>query len=434
MVASKQEYYELLGVSRDASEDEIRRAFRRLARQYHPDVNNEPGAETRFKEVNAAYEVLSDTEKRAHYDRFGHEDPQAGGFGGSGMGGFGFEDIFDTFFGSSTRGRRGSRGADLRLNVTLTLEETFSGIERVVEIPRLRPCPRCSGSGGEPGTQPIRCPSCNGAGEIRRVQQSIFGQFVNVTVCERCNGHGEVISTPCKECHGQRRVQTTQRLNITIPAGIEDGQQLRMSGEGESAPDGRATPGDLYVAISVAPHQLFKRQGSDLLFDLNINVAQAALGDEVEVPIIDGNPTRLRIPNGTQTGRVLRMRDRGMPRLRGGGRGDQLVRIRVLIPQELTEDQRRLFHDLARSFNGSEAEHQKKRPEPAAEETANEPKSSSPNGARPEDKQPPKTQKKGGKNSERLGQKDSSKEKRKKDKGIFEKVKDALTGESDDDS
>jgi molecular chaperone DnaJ len=343
-MASKRDYYEVLSVSRTASEDEIRRAFRKLARQYHPDVNRESDAETRFKEVNEAYEVLSNTEKRQSYDRFGHAgvSGQAGGFdpnAGAGFSGFGgFEDIFETFFGGATRshggGRRAARGSDLRFNLTLTFEEAVFGSEKTLEIPRARTCERCHGNGAEPGTEPIRCPSCNGSGEVRRVQQSIFGQFVNVTICERCHGEGQVVSTPCTECHGQGRVQRTQRLSVNIPAGVDDGQQVRLSGEGEAGPNGGPN-GDLYVFLSVATHQLFKRQGQDLLYDLTVNVAQAALGDEIDVPTIDGNSVKVKVPSGTQSGKMLRLRDKGVPYLRGGNRGDQLIRIRVVVPQDL---------------------------------------------------------------------------------------------------
>ena len=352
-MASKRDYYDVLGVERGASEEEIRRAFRRLARQYHPDVNKDSDAEMRFKEINEAYEVLSDAEKRRSYDRFGHDGLQAQGFGAGmgGFGGFGFDDILETFFGTGTRAgtRRATRGSDLRYNLSLTFEEAVFGTEKVLEIPRTQACPRCHGSGGEPGSQPIRCPSCNGTGEIRRVQQSIFGHFVNVTVCERCRGEGQIVATPCKDCRGQGHVQTVQRLSVTIPAGVDEGQQIRLAGEGESGP-GVGQPGDLYVFLNVAPHPVFKRQGSDILYDLTVNVAQAALGDEVEVPTVDGTPARLKIPAGTQQGKVLRVRDRGVPHLRGGGRGDELVRVRVVIPQDLTEEQRRLFHELAVSF------------------------------------------------------------------------------------
>lgn len=349
-MAVKRDYYELLGVDRGASQDEIRRAFRRLARQFHPDVNKEPEAGTRFKEVNEAYEVLGNPEKRATYDRFGHSGPM-GGFGTAGPG-FGIEDIFETFFGSSTRSRSGraARGADLRYDLELDFEEAIFGTTKEIEVPRTVPCARCGGDGAEPGSQPERCPTCGGAGEIRRAQQSIFGQFVNVMVCDRCRGQGTIITRPCTECRGRGQVQHRRKLSVTIPAGVDDGQQMQLAGEGEMGARG-GPPGDLYVVLSVRPHPRFKRQGNDLIYELAIDVAQAALGDEVEVPTIDGS-TRLRIPPGTQFGRVLRLKEKGVPHLRGHGRGDQQVRVRVAIPQTLTDEQRELFQRLAATFDG----------------------------------------------------------------------------------
>ena len=352
-MADKRDYYDVLGVQRDASEEDIRRAYRKLARQYHPDVNNASDAEARFKEVNEAYEVLSDAEKRQLYDRFGHDGPQGVGGAGAGMGGFGFgfEDIIESFFGSSTRTRtrRAQRGADIRYDLTLTFEEAVFGCEKVLEVPRWQTCPRCGGSRAEPGTQPIRCTACNGTGEQRRVQQSIFGQFVNVTVCDRCRGEGQVVGVPCTQCRGQGRVHTARKLNVTIPPGVDDGQQLRLTGEGEAGTPG-APPGDLYVFLSVKPHPVLKRQGDDLIYDLTVNFVQAALGDETDVPTIDGTPTKIKIPAGTETGRMLRLRDHGVPHLRGGGRGDEIIRVKVATPQKLTDEQRRLFRQLAKTF------------------------------------------------------------------------------------
>jgi molecular chaperone DnaJ len=350
-MASKRDYYEVLGVARNASPDEIRRAFRRLARQYHPDVNRDASAGERFKEINEAYEVLSNAEKRRHYDRFGHA-AAASPFGSTGAG-FGIDEIFETFFGGMGRGgasRRPARGADLRYDLELSFDEAVFGVTKEIEVPRTVPCSRCGGGGAEPGSSPARCPQCNGAGEVRRVQQSIFGQFVNVTVCDRCRGRGEVITQPCKECGGRGAVQTVRRIAVPIPAGVDDGQQMHLPGEGELGARG-GPPGDLYVVIAAAPHDVFKRQDTNIIYDLLINVAQAALGDELEVPTIDGRE-KLKIPPGTQSGAVLRLRGKGVPRLRGPGRGDQLIRVRVVIPQELTEEQRQLFERLAASFNG----------------------------------------------------------------------------------
>jgi molecular chaperone DnaJ len=347
-MAVKRDYYEILGIARDASEDDVRRAFRRLARQYHPDVSREEGAAERFKEINEAYEVLSDREKRQMYDRFGHNGPQ--GFGAGAAGGFGIEDIFETFFGATTRGggRRPARGADLRYDLEISFEDAIFGTTRELEIPRTVPCVRCRGDGAEPGSSPERCPQCGGSGEVRRVQQSIFGQFVNVMVCDRCRGQGQVITNPCKECRGRGEVQAVRKLSVTIPAGVDDGQQIQLRGEGEMGARG-GPPGDLYVVLSVAQHPTFKRQGNDILFDLSVNVAQAVLGDEIEVPTVDGS-ARIKVPAGTQSGRVIRVREKGVPHLRGHGRGDQQVRVRVAIPQQLTDEQRDLFEQLARTF------------------------------------------------------------------------------------
>jgi molecular chaperone DnaJ len=406
-MATKRDYYEVLGVPRSAGEDEIRRAFRRLARQYHPDVNGEPDAEARFKEINEAYETLADTEKRGRYDRFGTSDPMGAGFGGnSGFGGFGFEDIFDSIFGGASR--RGVRGSDLRYNLGLTFEEAVFGVDKVLEIPRAVLCSHCSGSGGEPGTQPIECPTCRGSGELRRVQQSILGRFVNVMVCDRCAGEGRINPTPCTECRGERTVRTVQHLSVPIPPGVDDNQQMHLPGQGEVPP--RGVPGDLYVVLSVAPHPLFRRQGSDLLFDLAINVADAALGSEVEVPTIDKTSVRLRIPSGTQNGKVLRLRDKGVPHLRGSGRGDQLVRVRVEIPQALTDEQRRLFRELARTFGASASEDEAVGAGVGAGKASQDEAA----GAKP-------SADRGAKNGRGRG--------KKKDKGIFEKIKDVLEGE-----
>ena len=352
-MATSKDYYETLGVSRGASEEEIRKAFRRLARQYHPDVNKDEDAEDRFKEINEAYEVLSDPERRRTYDRFGHAGPQ--GFGGvGGFDDFGFGDIFETFFGMgrASAGFRPQRGSDLRYELSISFEEAVFGCQRELEVPRLEVCPDCSGTGAQPGTRPERCPVCGGSGEVRRVQQSILGQFINVTVCERCQGEGRVALHPCERCRGSGRARTVRRISVTIPAGIDDGQQIRISGEGESGGRG-GPPGSLYVGVKVLPHQFFKRQGNDILCELPINIAQAALGDELEVPTVDGRPAHVKVPAGTQHGRIVRLRDRGVPHLRGNGRGDQLVRINVVTPTQLTEEQKQLLVKLGQTFGSN---------------------------------------------------------------------------------
>jgi len=353
-MATKRDLYEVLGVSRNASADEIKRAYRKLAMQYHPDRNPEDGAAERFKEVKDAYEILSDPEKRARYDQFGHAGLD-GGFGMGGFEGFGagfpFGDIFETFFGgaaASTRRRAPQRGTDLRYDISLEFEEAVFGTEREIEIPRMEVCHVCSGSGAEPGTQPVRCPKCNGTGEIRRVQQSILGQFVNVTVCSNCRGEGTVIATPCHHCHGQGRERVVRRIKVNIPAGIDDGAQIRLTGEGEPGLNG-GPRGNLYVVVSVKPHRYFRREGNDIVIDLPINIAQAALGAEVEVPTVDG-PAELKIPAGTQSGRMLRLKGKGVPFLRERGRGDQLVHIIVTVPTHLSEKQKKLLRELGETF------------------------------------------------------------------------------------
>lgn len=353
---SKRDYYEVLGVGRDADENAIKSAYRRLARQHHPDVNKSDDAEERFKEINEAYEVLSDADKRAAYDRYGHAATQGGfgaGPGGAGFGGFpGFGDIFEEFFGgmggmrSAARGP--ARGADLRYDLEITFQEAVFGAEKEIEIPRQELCPVCQGSGAEPGTQPIRCPQCNGTGEVRRAQQTILGQFVSVSTCPRCNGEREIATTPCTNCRGQRRVQVTRKLAVNIPAGVDDGMRIRLAGEGEPGERGGPT-GNLFVVLHVKPHPLFQRQENDILLELPVNIVQAALGAELEVPTLDGT-TKLTIPAGTQHGEVFRLRGKGVPILRSSRRGDQLVGVRVVVPEKLNDKQRKLLNELGESL------------------------------------------------------------------------------------
>ncbi len=347
---TKRDYYEILGVSRTATDDEIKKAFRRLAKQYHPDANaGDDGAAEKFKEIGEAYQVLSDPEKRQMYDRFGHNAPQ-GGFGDFSSGFGGFADIMEEFFGFGSRSaaRRGPQpGAHLKYNLTISFEEAVFGAEKELDIPRLEVCPTCHGSGAEPGTTPIRCPQCHGSGEVRRVQQSIFGQFVNVTTCPRCEGEGEVVSTPCSNCRGQKRVQITRKIKVSIPPGVDDGMQIRLSGEGEAGTRG-GPPGNLYVVVSVKTHPLFRREGNDLLLDLPLSIVQAALGDEIEVPTLEGK-THLTIPPGTQFGKTFRVKEHGVPQLRRNGRGDLLVTVQVVVPTELNEKQKALLREFART-------------------------------------------------------------------------------------
>jgi molecular chaperone DnaJ len=364
MATTKRDYYEVLGIGRNATADEIRKAYRKLAFQYHPDRNRERGAAERFKEVKEAYEVLSDGEKRQLYDRFGHLAGERGFGNGNfgGFAGFGIEDIFESFFGAGTgtAGQRSrvQRGADLRTDVTLTLEEAVFGCEKEISYPKHEVCSHCTGRGVEPGSEPVTCPRCNGTGEIRRTHQSIFGQMVNVSMCDRCRGEGTLIQDPCKECHGQGVVRVTRTLRVSIPAGIDDNSQIRLANEGEPGPRGGPS-GHLYLVIHVQPHRYFRRQGNDLLVDLPINVAQAALGTELEIESLDG-PVKIKVPAGTQSGRAIRVRGKGVPYLREGGRGDLQVRLKVEIPTELTSAQRDLFRKLAATFDGRAAPEENK--------------------------------------------------------------------------
>jgi molecular chaperone DnaJ len=348
---AKRDYYEVLGVARNATADDIKRAFRRLARQYHPDVSQAPDAAERFKEINEAYEVLSDGGKRQAYDRFGHAGVNVGAadFGGFG----GFSDLFEEFFagfggmrGESRTGPR--RGADLRYDLRLSFEEAAFGCDKEIEITRSETCPMCRGSGAEPGTTPVRCSTCNGAGEVRRVQQSLLGSFVSVAPCPTCRGEGETIPMPCRTCHGRKQVRVPRRLSVPIPAGVDAGTQIRLAGQGE--PGLRGGPdGNLYVVVDVTPHEFFRRRADDVILEIGINIAQATLGDEVEVPTLDG-PQKLSIPAGTQPGRVFRLRGRGVPHLRRDGRGDELVAVQVTVPTELSAEQRRLLQELSKTL------------------------------------------------------------------------------------
>lgn len=350
---SKRDYYDVLGVERSASDEDIKKAFRRLALQYHPDRNREAGAEDRFKEINEAYEVLSDPEKRSAYDRFGHAG--AAGFGaGRGFEGFdnfgGFGDIFDAFFGGQRTRRGPERGNDLRMRLNLTFDEAVFGAEKEIEVQHQELCTRCKGAGAEPGSQRTTCKTCNGSGEVRRVHQSLFGHFVNVATCSSCKGEGYVISNPCAHCKGSGRERITKRLKVTVPAGVDDGAQIRLTGEGDAGPRG-GVPGNLYLVLSVQAHPYFRRDGDDIVYELALNVAQATLGDEVVVPTLDGDAP-IKVPQGTQTGRVFNLRGKGVPHLQGQGRGDMVVVTKVEVPERLTDYQKQLFQELARSFGG----------------------------------------------------------------------------------
>ena len=351
---SNRDFYEILGVGRNASDDEIKSAFRKLARQYHPDVNKEADAEEKFKEINEAYGVLSDAEKRARYDRFGRE-----GLGNMG-GGFhdytaDFGDLFEELFGQfgfSTGGRRSRRaprrGRDLQMQVSLTFEEAVFGLEKEIQFEREETCSTCSGSGAEPGTTPTRCATCNGQGEVRQIRQSLLGQMVQTATCPTCGGRGEIITTPCHTCRGGGLERKQVQKKVQIPAGVDNDTQIRLSGEGGPGVNGGPN-GSLFLLLNVKPHKFFKRRENDILLNLDINIAQAALGADIEVPTLEA-PEKLKIPAGTQPGRIIKLHGKGVPFLRRSGRGDQLVILNVAVPTKLTKEQRELMEKLAESL------------------------------------------------------------------------------------
>ena len=348
-MAIKQDYYEVLGVPRSASTEEIKRAFRKLAFQHHPDRNRETGAEEKFKEINEAYQVLSDPEKRSRYDRYGRADIERG-FPDFGFGGLG--DIFESFFGGfgtpfgRTAQRVPQKGESLQSHLTLSFKEAVFGCSKEAEIQRIEFCPSCHGIGSEAGTNPDTCPDCHGTGQMKRVEQSIFGRFTHISTCSRCAGTGSVIANPCRQCRGKGRIRVKRKVKIDVPAGVDNGYRLRVEGEGNAGLYG-GSPGDLYVSLSVKSHSLFLREGSDILYELPINFAQAALGDEVRVPSLDGK-VDLGIPPGTQNGRAFRFKGKGVPRVDGRGRGDLVVKVDIITPQHLDKKQRSLFGELAR--------------------------------------------------------------------------------------
>ncbi|MBM7584736.1 molecular chaperone DnaJ [Bacillus pakistanensis] len=350
---SKRDYYEVLGVSKSASKDEIKKAYRKLSKKYHPDINKEADAADKFKEIKESYEVLSDDQKRAQYDRFGHVDPNQG-FGGGGGGDFsgfgGFEDIFNTFFGGGGGGRRRDpnaprAGADLQYTMTVGFEEAAFGKETDIEIPKEEECDTCHGSGAKPGTKPETCSHCKGAGQLNVEQDTPFGRIVNRRVCHHCNGTGKFIKVKCGTCGGVGKVQKRRKIHVKIPAGIDDGQQLRVSGQGEPGINGGPS-GDLYIVFHVRSHEFFERDGEDIYCEMPITFAQAALGDEIEVPTLHGK-VKLKVPAGTQTGTKFRLRGKGIQNVRGYGVGDQHILVKVVTPSKLTEKQKDLLREFA---------------------------------------------------------------------------------------
>src|SRR5579862_1662417 len=353
---AKQDFYELLGVGRDSSPEDIKKAFRKLAMQYHPDRN--PGDETaehRFKELNEAYDVLKDEQKRAAYDRFGHAAFEQGGRGGNGDFGFagGFADIFEEMFGSMMGGRAGqggaNRGNDLRYNLEITLEEAFKGRETQVRVATLAVCDSCHGGGAEAGSKPANCPTCRGVGRVRQQQ----GFFTMERTCPTCHGAGKVIDNPCRACGGQGRVRKEKTLNVTIPPGVEDGTRIRLAGEGEAGVQS-SPPGDLYIFLSVAPHKLFQREGANIYCRVPITMVTASLGGIVEVPTVEGSRARITVPPGTQTGQQFRLRHKGMSVLRSSERGDMYAQIMVETPVHLTKKQQEILAEFEKASRGKQ--------------------------------------------------------------------------------
>jgi len=348
-VAVKRDYYEVLGCSRQASAEDLKRAFRKIAMESHPDRNpDDPVAAARFKEASEAYAVLSDASRRRSYDMFGHAAADMGGGPVVDFSDMPFADIFDTFFGggigSRSRRQRADRGDDLRYDMTITFEEAFTGVDKQIDVPRLATCDRCAGSGAEPGTGTETCPGCGGSGNIRRAQQSIFGNIVTQTTCPTCGGAGRLLRSPCTKCRGQGRATVTRRLAVRIPGGVDTGSQIRLSGEGEAGVRG-GPPGDLYVVLRVKSHPHLARRDQSIVYELRINIVQAALGDRIEIPTMDG-PVEIAIPAGTQHGQSFRLAGRGMPDVRGGRRGDQYVLVQVLVPKDLTAEQKALLRQV----------------------------------------------------------------------------------------
>lgn len=346
---SKRDYYEVLGLTKSATKDEIRRAYRKLSKKYHPDLNKADDAEEKFKEVTEAYEVLSDETKKANYDQFGHAGPNQG-FGGGGFSGdgFGFEDIFSTFFGGGARQRDPNaprKGNDLQYTMTIDFMDAVFGKETEIEIPKEETCGTCHGSGAKKGTSPVTCTHCNGSGEISVTQDTPFGRMVNRTTCRHCGGTGKIIPEKCETCHGEGTVKKVTKIKVTIPEGVDDGQQLRVTGQGEPGVNGGPT-GDLYIVFRVRPHEKFIREDDDIYLELNLSYPQAALGDEIEVPTVQGN-VNLKIPAGTQTGTRFRLRGKGVKNVHGRGIGDQHVIAKVVTPKKMTEKQKELMREFA---------------------------------------------------------------------------------------
>ena len=376
-MAEKRDYYEVLGVSKDATQDEIKKAYRKLAKKYHPDANpdNKEEAEAKFKEVNEAYENLSDPQKRKMYDQFGHNGPQ-GGFGGQGgpfgQGGYysysssGFDnfgdfgdlgDIFSSIFGGGFGGRNSSarrngpsKGADLNVRMEITFEQSYSGVEKEIVITRDEECEVCHGTGAKPGTSPIKCPTCHGTGQVTQVQNTILGQMQTTRTCSACHGTGEIIKEPCENCRGKGTVRRQPKIKVKIPAGIDDNQTVVLRGEGEPGKKGGAK-GDLYITVKVKRHSVFTRKGNNVLCEIPITITQATLGAELEIPMVDGSKEKYKIPEGTQTGTKFNIRNKGFKSISSNSTGDFIFTVTVQTPKRLTKEQRELLTQLARTMN-----------------------------------------------------------------------------------
>ena len=384
-MADKKDYYEVLGVNKNSTDDEIKKAYRKLARKYHPDLNRDDPktAEAKMKEINEAYDVLKDKEKRAQYDQFGHAAFSGGAYGGGGGGGgfggginmndifgnmggaagFDMGDIFEQFFGggrrAGTRQKPGpQRGADLRYDLRVTFEEAAFGREMTIKVPRMETCEECGGNGAKKGTSPEDCPDCHGTGMRQTTTRTPFGVISNARPCERCHGTGQIVKNPCEHCHGAGKIRVDRDINLKIPQGVDEGQRLKISGGGQAGERG-GQPGDLYVYIQIKPHRIFTRNGTEVHCEVPISFVQAALGAKIDAPTIDGK-VELTIPEGTQSGTVLKIRGKGIPALRGEGRGDEFVRIKVLTPRNLSARQRKLLLDFESGGSDSQNNPEKK--------------------------------------------------------------------------
>lgn len=355
---AKRDYYEVLGVSKGATADELKKAYRKLSKKYHPDINKEADAEDKFKEISEAYEILSDPQRKAAYDQYGHAgtDPNYGGgggfggFSGGGAGFGGFEDIFESFFGGGGRSSNPNaprQGADLQYSLDLTFEEAIFGVEKVIKFNREDSCKTCDGTGAKPGTSPVTCSKCHGQGAVQVERQTPLGRMMTQQTCDQCGGKGQTIASPCNDCHGTGHTKSKHSVKVNVPAGVEDGQQMRLSGQGEAGING-GPYGDLFVVFRVEESDIFDRDGSEIYYDLPVSFVQATLGDEVEVPTVHGK-VKLKVPAGTQSGTTFRLRGKGATRLRGTGTGDQQVTVKIITPKNLNEAQKEALKAFAKA-------------------------------------------------------------------------------------